>query len=59
MSKKWIRNKNGIVEWSKHVWTCGCGALNAGWLDNCGKCGKDKKENQKEHNENYNVFTMS
>ena len=51
MSKK-------ITEWSRLSWFCGCGALNAGWLDNCGKCGKDKKENQKEHNENYNVFTM-
>ena len=47
-----------IKEWSKLSWFCGCGALNAGWLDNCGNCGKDKKENQKEHNENYNVFTM-
>mgnify|MGYP003337028219 CR=1 FL=1 len=40
MSKK-------ITEWSRLSWFCGCGALNAGWLDNCGKCGKDKKENQK------------
>ncbi len=43
----------GSATWSL-MWP-GCGIS---WLDNCGKCGKDKKENQKEHNENYNVFTM-
>ena len=51
MSKK-------IKEWSKLTWTCGCGALNTGWLDNCGRWGKGQEENRKEHNENYNVFTM-
>ena len=31
-----------IKEWSKLSWTCGCGALNAGWLTKCGRCGKEK-----------------
>ena len=47
-----------IPEWSKLTWNCGCGALNAGWLDNCGKCGKSKKENKKEYAKNYNVFSV-
>ncbi len=34
-----------IKEWSKLSWQCGCGALNAGWLDKCGKCNKVKKIN--------------
>jgi len=25
-------------------WTCKCGALNAGWLDRCGKCNKQRYE---------------
>jgi len=33
-----------IKEWSKLSWKCGCGALNAGWLDKCGRCGKEKEE---------------
>ena len=31
-----------IGGWVSKVWTCGCGAMNAGWLDKCGKCGKVK-----------------
>jgi len=23
-------------------WTCGCGALNAAWLTECGNCDKEK-----------------
>ena len=29
-------------DWVSKVWTFGCGAMNAGWLDKCGKCGKVK-----------------
>jgi len=25
------------------AWTCGCGALNAGYLTKCGKCNKEKQ----------------
>ena len=31
-----------IKEWSKLSWTCGCGALNAGWLTKCGRWEKEK-----------------
>jgi hypothetical protein len=24
------------------TWMCGCGAWNAGWLEQCGNCDKDK-----------------
>ncbi len=33
-------------DWVSKSWTCGCGALNAGWLNKCGRCGKEKKENR-------------
>ena len=33
-----------VKEWSKLSWKCGCGALNAGWLDKCGKCNKINKK---------------
>lgn len=25
-------------DWVSKMWKCGCGALNAGWLDLCGRC---------------------
>jgi len=28
--------------WVDKSWNCSCGALNAGWLTKCGKCGKPK-----------------
>ena len=34
-----------IKEWSKLSWRCGCGALNAGWLNKCGKCDNEKIKN--------------
>ena len=34
-----------MQEWVSKTWVCGCGALNAGWLNKCGKCQK-KKENK-------------
>ncbi len=36
-----------MKEWSKLTWICGCGALNAGWLNKCGKCEKQRYENRK------------
>ena len=33
-----------MKDWIKLMWTCGCGRLNAGWLNKCGKCQKKKKE---------------
>ena len=29
-------------DWVSKTWQCGCGEMNAGWLDKCGKCGKVK-----------------
>ena len=44
-----------IKEWSKLTWSCGCGALNAGWLLNCGRCGASQKEERKKYKELYNI----
>lgn len=35
-------DKQPIKLWSRLSWNCGCGALNAGWLKRCGRCGKKK-----------------
>jgi hypothetical protein len=32
----------GINSWTDKSWECGCGALNAGWLERCGRCDKLK-----------------
>ena len=29
-------------------WNCGCGALNAAWLENCGKCNKPNPKLKKD-----------
>ena len=44
-----------MKEWSKLTWTCGCGALNAGWLANCGRCGNSKEIEEKARKELYNI----
>jgi len=31
-----------MTKWVDKTWYCGCGAMNAGWLTQCGKCGKHK-----------------
>ena len=31
--------------WTEKMWTCGCGALNAEWLNKCGKCYNEKIKN--------------
>ena len=30
------------MSWVEKIWYCSCGAMNAGWLDKCGRCGKEK-----------------
>ena len=30
--------------WIDKTWNCTCGALNAGWLDQCGRCKKQRYE---------------
>jgi len=32
------------MSWVEKIWYCGCGAMNAGWLDKCGKCNKKNKK---------------
>ena len=44
-----------MKEWSRLTWTCGCGALNVGWLDNCGRCKSSKEEEEKARKELYNI----
>ena len=29
-------------KWVNKTWICDCGAMNAGWLNKCGKCKKNK-----------------
>jgi len=29
-------------KWVNKTWFCGCGAMNAGWLNKCGKCKKKR-----------------
>jgi len=31
-----------MINWVDKSWYCGCGAMNAGWLTQCGKCDKPK-----------------
>ena len=38
-----MEEKDHIEDWVSKSWECGCGALNAGWLTECGRCGKVKK----------------
>jgi len=40
-----------MIEWTKKMWVCDCGASNAGWLNKCGKCNKEKVNLNK--NQNY------
>lgn len=35
-----MNTKTSLVDQS---WSCGCGALNAPWLDKCGDCNKEKE----------------
>ena len=36
------------MSWVEKIWYCNCGAMNAGWLDKCGRCGNEKnKDNEK------------
>ena len=37
----WMDEKTS-KSWTEQTWTCGCGALNAGWVNKCGKCDKKK-----------------
>lgn len=30
--------------WVDRAWKCTCGALNAGWLNKCGRCNKQYYE---------------
>jgi len=39
-----MEEKDRIKDWTRYTWDCGCGALNAGWLDKCGKCNTIKNE---------------
>ena len=39
------------MSWVEKIWYCDCGAMNAGWLDKCGKCNKEKINLNK--NKNY------
>jgi hypothetical protein len=42
--KEWDwMDKGKPKSWTEQTWTCGCGALNAGWLNKCGKCQKYRK----------------
>ena len=33
-----------LMDLVNDAWTCGCGALNAAYRTECGKCGKPKKD---------------
>ena len=37
------REKNYYVD---NTWTCGCGALNAVWLEKCGNCDIKRRDNR-------------
>jgi predicted ATP-dependent serine protease len=37
-------------------WTCGCGALNAPWLKECGRCGASSSSNEVDTREFYNSY---
>ena len=39
-----MEEKDRIEEWTKLTWNCGCGALNAGYRNTCGRCNKIKDE---------------
>jgi len=39
-----MEEKGHIKDWVDKSWTCGCGAINAGWLDDCGRCNKQRYE---------------